>query len=78
MNKSLCKGPFYLFVPLLLGGAFTCAAMIILRRQFNVFAWYWFLALFLSCFLLSIFVVGFMGYLVERCGQRKKKTGNCR
>lgn len=64
MSKSLCKGPLFLFVPLLLGGVIACLAAWVLRPVFGVLPWYWFVALYVVCFLLSVFIVGGLAYLI--------------
>ena len=64
-GKSLCKGPFFLFVPLLLAGAMACLARWALRPVFGVLRWHWFAVLYVACFLLSLFIVDAVGYLIE-------------
>ena len=71
MSKSLCKGPLFLFLPIMLGGVVT---LVVLRLFCLQPTWYWFLALFLLCCLLSMFAVGLLGYLIERwMGEQKTR-----
>ena len=70
MSRSICKGPLFLFVPLLLGCILAYCSARMLRPVFGVLAWYWFVALFVLCFTLSLLIVGGLGYVLERLRPR--------
>ena len=61
MNRSLCSGPLFLFLPLLSGGVLSYFVAILLHPWLGVLTWYYFLILFLLCSLLSLFGVGLLG-----------------
>ena len=76
MSRSLCKGPFFLFIPLLIGVVMTYLVALALRPVLGVLAWYWFVALFALCFALSMFIVGALDYVVTRPCASHEYDGN--
>jgi len=70
MNKPLCRGPFFLLIPIFLGGVVACFVARSLHPIFGVLAWYWFLVLCVACCVFSMLLIGGVGYLIESWSAR--------
>jgi undecaprenyl pyrophosphate phosphatase UppP len=66
MSMSFCNGPFFLFVPLILGGVITFFTALALRSTCGVLPWYGFALLFIASFILSMIIVGGLIHVVRR------------
>ena len=71
MSRSICQGPFFLFLPLLLGAGLTYMVATLLRPVIGTLAWHWFVVLFGLCFLLCLFIVRLWGHLCNRRNSRR-------
>lgn len=75
MSRSLCRGPFFLLVPLLLGGLLASLTVWALRPSVGVLAWYWVTLLSVACVVLAAVVIDGLRHLVERRRGNRERRG---